>query len=327
MLEHFSPLDHLVGEILVNQVQVVWLFRPNISPFISRSKRDRGGKKGGKTYLELLHPRHIIALAVQIIGVKRPDGLQHALVLGVHEAPVRAGRVPGVKAMVADHGKGLVRQRRLRLGNVVQVLVVAPAQHDVIHAAAGSVDAVFAAVDGMARVRVGGKGVRVDDGAIEGTANGEGVANDIPLALRVEEEEQFAEVVDQACELEPAGLAVATDGLGRLEEVLDLGEGGVRVGFVDEGVEFFHGLPDGHLGAGLVLEVVAGLEVVGDRLLFVLLTVESLDAIAGLFVLPEFGLVLFGVELGTFENVLFHPGGGGACFDFHLGFEQIDLVD
>ena len=209
---------------------------------------------------------------------------------------------------------------------MVQVLVVAPAQHNVVHTAAGAVDAVFSAINRIGRVRVAGKSVRVDDGAVEGAADGEGVAHDVPLALGVEEEEQLAEIVDQARELEPAGLAVATDGLGRLEEVLDLGEGGVRVGFVDEGVELLQGLPDGHFGAGSVFEVVARLKVVGYRLLLVLLTVEVLDAVAGVFVLPKLGLVLFGVELGFLVNVFFDLG-GHTLFDFHLGFEQVDLVD
>jgi hypothetical protein len=45
------------------------------------------------------------------------------------------------------------------------------------------------------------------------------------------------------------------------------------------------------------VEGVARFEVVGDGLLLVLLAVEDLDAVAGIFVLPELCLVFLGVEL------------------------------
>lgn len=152
--------------------------------------------------------------------------------------------------MVPDHGEGLGGEGALFLADVVQVLVVAPGEHDVVEAAGGGVDAVLGGVDGVDGVRVGGEGAGVDDAFVEAAADGEGVADDVPLALGGVEEEEFAEVVDQPRELEPGGFAVAADGLGGLEEVLDLGEGGVGVGFVDERVEFLHCLPDGHFGTG-----------------------------------------------------------------------------
>lgn len=122
--------------------------------------------------------------------------------------------------------------------------------------------------------------------------------------MGVEEEEEFAKVVDETRELHPSRLAVSADGLGGLEEVLDLAELGVWVRLVDEGVELLHGLPDGHLGSGLGVEIVAGLEVVGDCVLGVLFLVEVLYSVAGVLVLPELGLVLFGVEFGRIGHLL-----------------------
>ncbi len=50
----------------------------------------------------------------------------------------------------------------------------------------------------------------------------ESIAHNVPLPIGAVEEEQFSKVVDQACELHPAWLIVATDCLGGLKEVFDL---------------------------------------------------------------------------------------------------------
>lgn len=132
--------------------------------------------------------------------------------------------------------------------------------------------------------------------------------------------------MDEAGELEPAWLAIATDGFGGLEEVLNLAKRGVRVRFVDEGVEFLHCLPDGHLSPSLGFEVVAGFEVVGDGLLFVLLAIEVLDSVTGVFVLSKLRLILLGVELGLFIDVDFLLG-CRAVLDSHSGLQDVDLID
>lgn len=121
-------------------------------------------------------------------------------------------------------------------------------------------------------------------------------------------------------------LAVPADSLSGLEKVLDLGERGVWVRLVDECVELLHCLPDGHLGTSLGLEVVAGLEVVRDSLLLVLLAVEVLDTVAGILVLAELSLVLVCVELGLLVHVDFFLS-GGAVLDTHSGLHDVDLVD
>lgn len=221
------------------------------------------------------------------------------MVLLRHELPVRALLVPRVEAVVADHGQRLGRQRRLVPDDMIQILVVAPRQHHVVHAAAGGVDAVLRAVHRVHRVRVQPETLRVDDALVERAADGERVADDVPLALRVVEEQQLAQVVDEARELHPARLAVAPDRLGALQQVLDLAQRRVRVALVDQRVELLHGLPDRHLLARprRRVEAVARRQVVRHRLLLVLLAVEGLDALARLVVLPELRLVLGRVEL------------------------------
>lgn len=272
------PLDDPVGEELVNELHVVGL--------------------------ELLGIGDTVALAVQVIGVESLDSLHHLPVLVAHEVAVSALTVPGVEGVVADHGQGLVGERGLVLDDVVEVLVVAPAEHDVVETAVGRVDAVLGVVVGVGGIGVAlSEGGRVDAAVREGAADSEGVADDVPLALGAElreEDHELAEVVDETSQLHPAGLAIAADGLGGLEKVLDLGEGGIGVRLVDQGVELLHGLPDGHLGAraGGAVEAVAGLQVVGDGLLVVLLAVEVLDAVVGVLVVAEGSLVLLLVELG-----------------------------
>ena len=190
--------------------------------------------------------------------------------------------MPWVETMVPDHRQRLVRQPTLVPDDVVQVLVVTPAEHDPVHPAVRPVDATRGVVRRVDLVRVVGEGgAAVDDALVERTADRKSVAHDVPLAPRVEEVEQLAQVVDQAGELHPAGLAVAADGLGGLEEVLDLRQRGVRVGLVDQGIEPLHRVPDGHPGAGFAVEELARVSVVGYCLLRVLFAVEGFDAVIG----------------------------------------------
>lgn len=236
----------------------------------------------------------------------------------IHQLMVSTSRMPRVERVVADHGEGFRRESRLVLDDVVEVLIMSPGEHDIIQTAVRAVDAELRAVDLVPVVRVILKGLgAVDNAVVKGTAHGEGIADNIPLATGVEEEEQFAEIVDQARELHPARLAVTPDGLGGLEEVVDLREGSVRVRLVDERVEFLHGFPDGHVRAGLGVVVLAGFEVVGDCLLGVLFLVEVLDAVACVFVLSELRLVFGLVELGFFVQVFF----------IQVVFEHVHAVD
>ena len=240
----------------------------------------------------------------------------------IHQLVVRPGVVPGVKRVVTDHSQRLGRQDGLLLADVVEVLIVAPGEHDVVQATARRVDTVLGAVDLVVVVRVILEGLgAVDDTVVESQSDGEGITHDIPLAAGTEEVQQLAQVVDETGQLHPARLAIAADGLCGLQEVLDLRKTGVRVRLVDEGVELLHGFPDGHLGAGLGVEVVAGLEVVGHGLLGVLLLVEVLDPVTGVFVLAELGLVLALVELRFFVQAFF----GVLLLQGVL--EDVDIVD
>lgn len=228
--------------------------------------------------------------------------------------------------MVPNHSKTLVRDGALVLHDVVEVLVVAPAQHDIVHATARCVDTVLGAVDLILVVWVVLESVGVDDLGGVGAADRECVANYVPLALGVVEEKELAEVVNKTYKLEPTRLSIAANGFGRLEEMLDLREGGVWVGFVDECVELLHCFPDGHLCACLGVEGVARLEIVADGLLLVLLAVEVLHAVACFFVLAELGLVLLSIEFGFLVDVLLFLC-RGAVLDLHGGLEDVDIVN
>lgn len=272
------PLDDLLREKLIDQLHVV--------------------------RLEFLNARNIIALAVQIVRVESLHSLEHIPILITHELAVSTLSVPGVERMVTNHSQRLVRQVGLIPHHMVEVLIMAPAEHDIVESTALGIDAILGRVDRIIDIRVRSKRLGKDNALIERTPHGKCIAHNVPLALRLqlgEEKHQLAQIVDEAGNLHPAGLAVATNRLGGLQEVLDLGQAGVGVRFVDEGVELLHGLPDGHFGAdtGRRVEAVAGREVVGDGLLGVLLGVEVLDAVACGFVLAEVGLVLGGVEFGV----------------------------
>lgn len=292
------PLDDLLWEVLIDELQVVWLSGGQVS--IRSGSQTLGIDK--MTNLELLHAGNTVTLGVEVVRVESLDSLQHLMVLLAHELPVRTLLVPGVEAVVADHGESLVGQLALVLDDVVEVLVVAPAEHDVVEADAGRVDAELGAVDGVVVVRVALEGVRVDAALVEAAADGEGVADAVPLALReaVPEEHQLAQVVDQARQLHPARLAVAPHRLGALQQVVDLPQLRVRVALVDERVQLLHRLPDGHLGAHprCAVEPQTRRQVVCHRLLLVLLPVEVLYPVACRIVVPELCLVLLAVELG-----------------------------
>jgi hypothetical protein len=317
-----SPLDLLVAaDELINDVEVVVLLY-----IISSSSLCRSRRLGGMAYLEILNLGHIIALAVKVVRIERPNSLQHPLVLLVHHPVIRVLAMPWVEAVVSDHGQSLVWNCALLFHDVVQILIVAPAEHHIIHTAPRGIDPVLGRVNRILRVRVGGECVGVDDLGGEGTADGEGVSYYVPLPLSIEEEKQLAEIVNETCELHPAGLAVSPNSLRRLEEMLDLREGGVGVGLVDQGVEFLHRLPDGEFSTDLALKCVAGLQVVGDCLLLVLLGVEVLDAVAGILVLSELCFVLLSVECGGFVDVFLFLC-GSSILHFESGFEDIDIVN
>ena len=55
--------------------------------------------------------------------------------------------------------------------------------------------------------------------------------------------------MDEASGYHPAGMAIAANGFGSLQEMLGLGEVGVGIAGVDESVEVVGGFPDAFLSA------------------------------------------------------------------------------
>lgn len=291
------PFDDLLREELINQVHVV--------------------------RLKLFDRRDIVALAVKVIRVESLYGLEHSVVFLAHKLTIGALSVPRIKRVIANHGESLIRQSRLILNHVIEIFVVAPAEHDVVKAAPGRVYAELGVVDGILGIGVGLKSLGQNDALIESTANRESVSNYIPLTLGLKlgkEKHQLTQVMDETGQLHPTRLAVAANSLRRLEEMLNLREGGIGVGLIDQSVELLDSLPDGHFrsNSGSAVETVASSQVISYSLLLVLLSIEVLDAIAGVFVLTELRLVLLAVKLGlgvVFDAVHIIDGIGQALKD------------
>ena len=152
--------------------------------------------------------------------------------------------VGGVEGVIADHGQSFFRQ--MILDDMIEVLVVAPRQVDAVQPAARLVDAALGLIGGDGLVGVVLEELGENDLLRVSAADGERVADDGPLRL-AEEAEDLAEVVNQPGQDEPARVAGGANGLGRLHQVLDLGQVGIRVAVVDQRVEELHRLPDPHL--------------------------------------------------------------------------------
>lgn len=274
------------------------------------------------TYLEFRNSGDIVTLTIEVVWVEGLDSLQHLVVLLIHELMVSTSAVPWVEGVVTDDGESLLGQRRLVLDDVVQILIVTPREHHVVKTTARAVDSELGAVDLVVVIGILLEGLgTVDDSVVESKADGEGVADNVPLALSIEEEEQLSQIMDQTGQLHPSGLAIASDSLCRLEQVVNLRERGVGVRLVDQGVQPLHSFPDAHLRASLGVELVASLEVVGDSLLGVLLLVEVLHAVTGVLVLAELGLVLALIEFRfIIESLLF-------LLFLQVALQNIDLVN
>jgi len=65
-----------------------------------------------------------------------------------------------------------------------------------------------------------------------------------PLRLSVEAQ-HFAKIVEEAGQNKPAGMAILPNCFGRLQQVLDLREVGVRIAFINERVQINRSLLDG----------------------------------------------------------------------------------
>ena len=80
----------------------------------------------------------------------------------------------------------------------------------------------------------------------------------------------------QSSQLHPIGLSIPSHSFGGLQQVLDLGELGVGITLVDQGVELLDSFPDGHASSLLVVKLFTRLQVVIEGLFGVLFSVEFL---------------------------------------------------
>ena len=189
------------------------------------SPRERLGEELGDQVLvvrlELLDVGRLVPLGVEVVRVELPDPLHQVAVAVVHQVGVLALAVRRVEGVIADHRQALVGE--VVLDDVVEILVVAPGHVDVVQPAARLVDPALGLVFGHVPVGVVLEELVEDDLLGVAAADREGVAHDGPLGL-AQEAEDLAQVVDQAGEDEPAGMAVGPDGLGGLHQVFNLGE-------------------------------------------------------------------------------------------------------
>ena len=149
----------------------------------------------------------------------------------------------------------------------------------------------------MAIVLVVLKGLStVDNTFIKANSNRKGISDNVPLALCTEEEQQFTKVMNQADKLHPAWLAILSDSFSRLKQMGHLGLLGIGVTFINESVQLLHSLPNCHVCASLVVEIMTSLQVEGNCLEGVLLGIEVLHSVAGIVELTKSRLVLFFVE-------------------------------
>jgi hypothetical protein len=212
-----------------------------------------------------------VALGVEVVLVELEDPIHHGAVLVIAEVVVCAVLVPWIERVEAEHVERFVAE--VGFHDFSDVAVVAEGHVDVLETAVGLVNAGFGLVLGDIAIGIIGEVLGEDDVGRPGASDGEGVADDAPLGFAIQAE-AFAEVVEKADEDHPARMAVATDRFRCLEKVLDLGEVGIGVAVVDEGVEEFGGLPDGLLALleGEVLLLFA--EDVVDGLVLVVEAVE-----------------------------------------------------
>lgn len=235
----------------------------------------------------------------------------------VHQLVISSFAVPGVERVVSDHGQALVWNGGLVLNDVVEILIMTPREHDVVKSTSRGVDTSLGAVDRVLKILVVLEGLcSKDDPVIEGAANRERITDNVPLSLSAVEEEKLAKVMNETNELHPARLAIFAKSFSSLKQMRHLRLLSVWVALVDKGVELLHGIPDTHIGTGLVVEFVSSLEVKGNSLESVLLGVEFLYAILCFIELSEGGLVLCMAKLrGIIKTALL------------LALEHVDLID
>jgi len=129
----------------------------------------------------------------------------------------------------------------------------------------------------------------------QAATNRKRIADDCPLRLAVEAKD-FAEIMNQPGENEPARMAIAPDLFGGLEEMIELGKVRVGIAIVHQRIQIFQRFPDAHLASIQSEELLSlGLnEVVG--LVLMIQPVKLPDGWARIdFVVPKFFLFLLGI--------------------------------
>src|SRR4029077_13562076 len=171
---------------------------------------------------------------------------KHTFVLLIHEVPVSAVAMRGIKRVIPEHVLRLFRNISAR--DMKDVLVMPKREVNVVEAAIRLVNATFCLVTANFAVGVSRKKFRENDLLGVRAANRESIAHHGPLWLTVKTKD-FPEVVQEARQDEPTRMAVLPDCFRGLKEMLDLSQGGRRNDFVNQSIQILSHLPDAFLAA------------------------------------------------------------------------------
>ena len=144
------------------------------------------------------------------------------------------------------------------------------------------------------RIGVVAEEMAVNDFRRPATADGERIADDRPLRL-AKQAQNLPEIVNEACDDEPARLIRRPDGFCRLQRVFYLREVDVGIAVVDERVEKLERSPDRHRLSTQSQIFLFLREHERERLPRVVQRIELLDARPRVAVVPELA--------GRFRNV------------------------
>jgi len=183
----------------------------------------------------------ILGIQIELVEFKYP--LQHIYVLVVHQVRIGAMLMPWVKGMESYHiqcrqWKGAI----VSLADLVHVLVVSPAHHELIQTASRLVDAVVSVVARVFEIRIVLEGLREDNRVTEAASQREGITNCSPLRLaELREKEELPKVMDEASQVKPVpflliGVSFA-DGLSSLKAVVNLGKTNIRITLIHDVVQ------------------------------------------------------------------------------------------
>src|SRR5215469_4312002 len=148
--------------------------------------------------------------------------------------------MPSIKRMEAKHIETFVGKVCF---HYLSDITVMPEGHvDVFETAVWLVNSILALVPRNISVWIICEVLRKDDLIRPSAAHWKGISNDAPRGFAIQAQ-ALSKIMDKAHENHPAWMAVASNRLGGLQEMLELCEVCVGIAVVDESVQIFRGFP------------------------------------------------------------------------------------